>query len=172
MKLKSLALAAMSTLILTACGGGDGGGVTIDAGNHIKGTVAGTTFKAETDIGGHTHGDTLHIWASVGSGDTLQAEWDVYGIPQAKGTYACHSAVNEGDSELVISLDDYTTETSYFADGTAGSSCSITVVAISDTEISGTFQATLAKDIEANPLPTVKVTNGTFRIPLDNEMAV
>ena len=170
MKFKSLALAAVSALVLTACGGG--GGSAIDAAPHIKGTVAGTTLKAETEVGGHTHGNTLHIYAIAVSGDTSQAEWDIYGIPQAKGTYACHSAVNDDDSHLVISLDDYTTETSYFADGTAGSSCSITVVAISDTEISGTFKATLAKDIEATPLPTVTVTNGTFRIPLDDEMPV
>lgn len=168
MTLKKLTLLALATLALAACGGGDGA-PTIDAGPHIKGTVAGTAFKAQTDIGGHDHdeGATLHLYGYVVSGESEQAYWDVSGLPKAKGTYACGTSVNADSSTLEISFDDYRNgaEDYYFADGTNGSSCTITVEEVSATEVSGRFEAKVAKDVEGNPIS--QVTNGSFRVPLN-----
>ena len=168
MTLKKLTLLALATLALAACGGGDGA-PAIDAAPHIKGTVLGAVFNAQTSLSAHDHdeGATLHFDGSVTSGESEQASWNVYALPKAKGTYACGTSVNAESETLAVYFEDYRNgaEDYYFADGTNGSSCTITVEDVSATEISGRFEAKVAKDVEGNPIS--QVTNGSFRVPLD-----
>lgn len=168
MTLKKLTLLALATLALAACGGSDT--PAIDAAPHIKGTVLGAVFNAQTSLSAHDHdeGATLHFYGNVTSGESEQAYWEVYGLPNAKGTYACGTSVSAESSTLEIYFDDYRNgaEDYYFADGTNGSSCTITVEEVSATEVSGRFEAKVAKDVEGNPIS--QVTNGSFRVPLNN----
>ena len=167
MTLKKLTLLALATLALAACGGS--GTPAIDAAPHIKGTVLGAVFNAQTSLSAHDHdeGATLRFYGYVTSGESEQAYWDVSGLPKAKGTYACGTSVNAESSTLEIYFEDYRNgaEDYYFADGTNGSSCTITVEEVSATEMSGRFEAKVAKDAEGNPIS--QVTNGSFRVPLD-----
>ena len=181
MKLKKLALLALSTLALAACGGGGIGlfkippivpvGPPIDAAPHIKGAVLGALFDAKAVVFGIiTPSDSvfaLHLQGIVVTDDTRQAYWELYGLPNAKGTYACGTSVSETSATLGISFIDFRNgaEDHYFADRTAGSSCSVTVEDVNATQVSGRFRATLVKSVEGNP--SSEVTEGSFRVPLE-----
>lgn len=173
MKFKKIALLAMSTLALAACGGG--GDVftpvvapidaPIDAAPHIKGTVAGAMFNATANVGGE--------WAAVGEMAGLYAElpqapvdnhaahWGIYGLKAALGSYSCGLATDE--TSLQIDLHDTVNNSWYETYGGATGACTVTVKAVSETEISGTFKATLVRDNDASM--TVNVSDGTFRVP-------
>ena len=165
MTLKKLTLLALATLALAACGGGNGG-PSIDAAPHIKGTVAGTMFNATAGVSGS--------WTAAGALANLNAElpgtppveghnphWGVYNLTAAPGTYSC-GALGAEDG-LEVDLHDTVNDIWYESYGAETGSCSVRVEAVSETEISGTFTATLVRDADAST--TVTVSNGTFRVP-------
>ena len=165
MKLGSLALAAMSALVFSACGGGGGGAPAIDATPHIKGTVAGTVLKADSDLYGDSYdrdGRTLIVIGGQSAGSPMAA-WVFAGVPHQTGTFACGT---DAGAYIDIRLSDKRSapEVRYFADGGDGSSCSVTVTAVSATEVSGTFDATM---MENGGSTSIQVTKGSFRVILD-----
>ena len=177
MKLKKIAFLAMSALALAACGGGTSTIDTlpaIDKAPHIKATVGGTAFNALADA---VYGDSmprdaaakwLDIFGYVNQSESMVEELVIFGIPNAKGVnYPCKPAAGS-DYETRIRFRDDRGEvpTSSFADGRDGSSCSITVEEVSETEVSGRFTATLIESSAAASPKAVKV-DGTFRVPLN-----
>ncbi len=165
MKFKSLALAAAAALVLAACGGGGGDGKpAIDADYHIKGTVAGTVLKVTADIGG---GPQSNGKLDLSARDDNYA-WGLGNIPNAKGTYQCEAPQEGSYNYLNIDLGRRLDGvwTGYQADTTAGSSCSVTVEAVSDTEASGTFTATVRQTYPSTDAPVlIKDIKGSFRVP-------
>lgn len=163
MKFKSLALAAISALVLSACGGGGGGSPAIDAAPHIKGTIAGTMYNGTAAVEGYrdtsTNLVTLYADTNLGPAGDL-THWSIYGLKSAVGTYNCDPA---GDA-TEIRLHETVTGVWYETDGGAAGQCQVRVVAVSATEISGTFTATFV--IDGDNSATTKVTNGTFRMPV------
>lgn len=185
MKFKKIAFLALTTLALAACGGGTTTIDTppaIDAAPHIKATVAGAAFNALNEV----YGDSmppdaatkwLDIFGYVYQSGNMVGKWAIDGIPNAKGRHPCKRGVGD-DRSTEIRLGDYRDEgnKNYYADGMNGSECFITVEQVSPTEVSGFFTATLLEDTRvvrvteggriASPA-TVKVTQGSFRVPLD-----
>lgn len=165
MKFKSLALAAISALVLSACGGGGGGSPAIDAAPHIKGTIAGTMYNGTAAVEGDRDTSTnlvnLYADTNLGPADHL-THWGIYGLKAAVGTYSCGS-LDDPDS-LQIDLHDTVNDVWYETYGGAAGQCQVRVVAVSATEISGTFTATFVIDNDNSA--TTKVTNGTFRVPV------
>ena len=163
MKFKSLALAAVSALVLTACGGGGGGSPAIDAAAHIKGTIAGTMFNGTAGVEGsrYTSTNTVELYAetNLGPASGHLSHWGIYRLKSAVGTYNCDPA---GDA-VEIDLHDTVNDVWYETYGGAAGQCQIRVVAVSATEISGTFTAKLVRDSDG---ATFEVTNGTFRVPV------
>lgn len=164
MKFQKLALVAMTTMVLAACGG-DG-----EVKPFIKGVVNGTSFQATEDLGGHYHGSNtiLHIWGDVVQAGDSVAGWDLE-VPAAVGTYPCGPVGEDGDL-VDIELWDERNGASlyYYADGEDGSSCSVTVTRVGEKEVAGTFTATLGQDTDGGAgSATVKVTKGSFRVPFD-----
>ena len=160
MKFGKLALAAMTTMVLAACGG-DG-----EVKPFIKGLVNGTSFQATEDLGGHYHGsnnETLHIWGDIVQSGNSLGYWDME-FPAAVGTYPCGE--DDSGNWTGIELGDNRGGSSvyYYADGEEGSSCSITVTRVGEKEVAGTFTATLLQEESAT---TVNVTKGSFRVPFD-----
>ena len=163
MKFKSLALAAISALVLSACGGGGGGSPAIDAAPHIKGTIAGTMYNGTAAVEGsrYTITNSVDLYADTNLGPAEhRSHWGIYGLKSAVGTYNCDPA---GDA-TEIRLHDTVTDVFYETDGGAAGQCQVRVVAVSATEISGTFTATFVIDNDNSA--TTKVTNGTFRVPV------
>ena len=168
MKFKSLALAAISALVLSACGGGTSA-PAIDKDLHIKGTVAGSVLKATDYPVGYIYTNdeksVLDFWAYMGQGEARKAYWVLDRVPNAKGNYSCAA------DGVRIWFDDYRGESNLYyvaRDNAAGSTCSVTVDAVSSTEVSGTFTATMIYDGEGDA-PAITVTNGTFRMPTNTE---
>jgi hypothetical protein len=175
MKLKSLlTIVAGSALLLSACGGGSTSNMpvppAIDAAPHIKGTVDSTAVKATTQIGGGVQAWNGKLWLWAMDSDLT---WDLHNIPDAKGVYPCAVRQNESDNsnlymEYWRRLDGGAK--SYRADASAGSSCSITVLAVSDKEVSGTFTATMLQTAPRPDTPvTIQVTNASFRVPKNGQ---
>ena len=167
MKLKNLSLLAMATLALAACGGGDIYAPevpSVDAAPHIKGTVAGTTFNAKGNVTG--------FWEAAGTPAGLHAQflqapfdlhlprWTFYRLKAEVGSYSCGSMFDM--SSLQIYLHDPVNDYSYASYNSAAGACTVRVEAVSDTEISGTFTATLVRTGSGT---TVAVTDGSFKVP-------
>ena len=91
-------------------------------------------------------------------------------MPANKATYACVTANDERGENLEIRLADYRdgARDFYIADGLSGTKCSIEVVDVSSTEISGFFEATMR--LNRSDDQAVEVTKGSFRVRLDKEI--
>ena len=155
MKFKSLALAAISALVLSACGGGGGGGGSpaIDAALHIKGTVDGVVYNG-TDTERDIYQGLPDLYGRVTAPAQLAgSEWNIYKFPAAAGTYDCHEI-----NGPFISLERPTTN---LTSSYPGGSCKITVIKVDNQEVVGTFVATL---IDTTDNSAKAVTNGSFRL--------
>ena len=186
-KFKRLALLALSTMVLAACGGDIAAPTlpavtvvpvvteipTAKATHYIKAIVSDELLSAEEELRWSAHrGDTIIIEADMFVGDKKQVDWQIIGLPKTKKSYDCALATVELAPNFVIYFTDYRGETrkSFIADGTNGSWCSITVDDVDSNEISGTFEATLREE-GYGAVGTHKVTKGSFRVRSDNNPA-
>ena len=169
MKFKKVAFLALTTLALAACGGGDGGtpAPVIDTAQHIKASVDGTMVNATTGLEGTRNTVRNMAWlygrTTVTEPSGSQSYWSITSLKPVVGTYNCDA---NGDWEtlqigLYQSAGDGVNFTTYLK---PASKCTVSVVAVSATEISGTFTATLVR--RGDDSAVVQVQNGTFRMPL------
>ena len=167
-KFKKIAFLAMTTLVLAACGGGGSDAAPeIDAAPHIKASVAGTVLKADSNLSGANYdrnGRALFTIAGKSAGSPMAA-WSFSGIPHQTGTFVCGTGAG-ADIEMMLEDRRSAPALSYFADGGDGSSCSVTVTAVSADEVSGTFDATMM-EVEGDGSTSVQVKNGSFRVQLN-----
>lgn len=170
MKFKKLALLAMSTLVLAACGGGDSYG---DGGApFIKGTVDGTQVNATTDVKGYWEtGEklALRLISSIGPATEQTTRvgpirtWSIFFLKPLLGVK--QQCTNSGEDDLQIEL-------IRDAEYSLSRSCTVTVTRINDKEISGTFEAILEaspRGRSSDPV-SVNVTKGSFKVPLTGKI--
>lgn len=176
MKWQTLAAGVLSALVLVACGGG-GSPVTvgdsasaIPATDQIQATVNGTQYVANITTNGEGG-----YWNTPASASNLAfldaaapdpsnptnariAYLSLSQIPTAVGSYRCDQ------SNIQVYFYDVVNDDEWRANPETGT-CSITVVSVSDTEITGTFTATLSDGGDQ----TIQVTGGAFRMPNNHE---
>ena len=185
MKFKKLALLAMSTLALAACGGSNISvpeippivpvapvAPAIDAALHIKGTVDGVNFNANDWLNGtlDTRTKLVNLDARLPkeSESGNSSSWGIYGLEAKIGKYYCGSEASDDNS---IGIGFYNAATNEYIASAYGSrgKCEVIVEDFTAEEISGRFTVTLVRESSDK---TVTVEDGTFRVRLKEHRPV
>ena len=191
MHFKTLVAMASATFALVACGGGGsvglGGGAgagatatpvpggtgsptavpTGSAGYNITGTVDGTVRNGTVNVSGSwLDGNASGSGLTASTGGAQPIVWSIQQIKPVVGPYTCNTGgnllvISLTDSTVVNPMDPLTAQNVQVMTGFAGGACSLTVTAVSATEIEGTFSATLKN---ATQTFTRTVVNGSFKV--------
>ena len=185
MYFKTMAALAAATCVLAACGGGTGtgaaGGLTptltptasgsatpVPAGtSFIQGAVDGTLRNGTVSVAGSWAGDTDKRSLTANTGDSPSpAVWSIQFLTPTVGSYTCagggnNTAVITFTDPSVVNPSDPMSALNMMVLTTGGGSCTVNVSAVSATEITGTFSATL-KNIGGTF--TRQVTGGSFTV--------
>ena len=185
MTFKFSATSCVLALLLAACGGGGTGtsnpsttgtpaptgpttpttAPTGSGGSYfINGTVDGTARNGTKDVSWSEVGpNTASMVANTT--DVRISSWSIQHLKRAAGTYSCNGGIG---NNVVITFTDPTVIVDPILDSakmqvtTASSpgACTVTVTAVTATEIEGTFTATLHNQMGY----TRTVTNGSFKV--------
>lgn len=178
MHFKTLVAMASATFALVACGGGGsvglgGAGNPGNPGNpgsgdyFIKGTVDGTVRNGTVNVSGSwLDGNASGSGLTASTGGAQPIVWGIQQIKPVVGPYTCNTGgnllvISLTDSTVVNPMDPLTAQNVQVMTGFAGGACSLTVTAVSATEIEGTFSATLKN---ATQTFTRTVVNGSFKV--------
>ena len=187
MYLTKLAAVAAAACLMAACGGGTGtgtgaaGGLTptpsptasgsatpVPAGtSFIQAAVDGTMRSGTVSVAGSWAGTTDKRNLTANTGDTPSpAVWSIQFLTPTVGSYTCagggnNTAVVTFTDPSVVNPADPMSSLNMMVLTTGGGSCTVNVSAVSATEISGTFSATL-KNIGGTF--TRQVTGGSFTV--------
>ena len=133
----------------------------------IKGAVDGTMRNGTVNVAGSWAGSTDKRSLTANTGDTPSpAVWSIQFLTPTVGTYSCagggnNTAVITFTDPSVVNPSDPMSSLNMMVLTTGGGSCTVNVSAVSATEITGTFAATL-KNIGGTF--TRQVTGGSFTV--------
>ncbi len=150
-------LGAAGTVVLCACGGGNGTTGTNGGGSPLSATVAGTAYEFSTEAHGSFGANALVIAGY----DAGQAHWlgiTVTGVT-GPGTYSLASS--DGG---VAEFESLTQGSAQWVTGYNGGTGSVTINSVSATGASGTFSFTGAASPGTPATGTISVTNGKFNV--------